>query len=412
MTHGWPAVRLGDVLKESDDSVLIEPSKSYREITVRLHGRGVVQRRTTLGAQIAAGSRRVARVGDLILSRIDARHGALGIVPPELEGGVVSNDFPLFAIDSSRLLPEFLGWMIKTEWFREACNRASEGSTNRVLIKMGAFLEIAIPLPPLPEQQALVNMLGALDGRMQRVRELSLEIEGHVTATVAAGEHSIWANSSPASVSSLESVTTHLARGRQTKQGESKHVLVKTQHVQMDEYVPSRLTLAEDAADRVDERAVLEPGDILIACSAAGCLGRVARWSDKSTRASTDSHVAIARPDPMKILPEYLYAFLRGAPGQFQLRSREKGDWTREKVGFRLTELNVADLRQVPVPVLAVVEQARIASCSDRLHDLRRRLRKLLGESSRLNEALMPSILHSMFAREEPAVVHLKRSPS
>lgn len=76
--------------------------------------------------------------------------------------------------------------------------------------------------------------------------------------------------------------------------------------------------------------------------------------------ASTDTHVALARVDPQVALPEYVFRYLLSAVGQRELRSRERGDWTQDKVGFRLTELNLRDLEQVPVPVVPLDEQRQI----------------------------------------------------
>ncbi len=110
MSQGWPLVPLGEVLTKSVEWITIDPESQYKEVTVRLWGKGVVQRRVALGVEIAASTRLVVHPGQFVISRIDARNGASGLVPDELEGAVVSNDFPAFMPQSDRLLPEFLGW--------------------------------------------------------------------------------------------------------------------------------------------------------------------------------------------------------------------------------------------------------------------------------------------------------------
>ena len=136
---------------------------------------------------------------------------------------------------------------------------------------------------------------------------------------------------------------------------------------------------------------------ILIACSAAGCLGRTAFFQDAGIVASTDTHVAIARANRDVVFPEYLYAYLRGAQGQFQLRSREKGDWQREKVGFRLTELNVADMRRVPVPLPGLQEQRKIVDFLERFTLKIDALRDCQAKRAAEVAALRPSVLNSAF---------------
>src|SRR5262245_4287393 len=115
----WPLVPLGDVLTKSDEWIQLCPDQKYKEVTVRLWGKGAVLRREVLGAEIAASTRIQVHTNQFILSRIDARNGATGLVPQYLEGAVVSNDFPVFTADEEKLEPAFLSWLTKTKAFVE-----------------------------------------------------------------------------------------------------------------------------------------------------------------------------------------------------------------------------------------------------------------------------------------------------
>lgn len=172
MSKGWPRVRLGEVLTRSSETVALRPDATYREVTVKLWGKGVVPRGETTGLDIAAERRSVVRRGQLVLSRIDARNGALGIVPKELDGAIVSNDFPAFVAAQDRLLPDFLGWLCRTAGFVEGCQRASEGTTNRVRMQEERFLSMEVPLPPVPEQRRVVGQIDALAARIEQARTL------------------------------------------------------------------------------------------------------------------------------------------------------------------------------------------------------------------------------------------------
>lgn len=171
----WPMVPLGTILTKSEEWISIDPERQYQEVTVRLWGKGVVQRRMVLGAEIASSSRLVVHPRQFVISRIDARNGASGLVPDELEGAVVSNDFPVFTPRPDRLLSEFLGWYGKTGEFVDLCRAASEGTTNRVRLKEDRFLATMIPLPPLSEQRRLVARIEGLVGRLSEARALRQE---------------------------------------------------------------------------------------------------------------------------------------------------------------------------------------------------------------------------------------------
>lgn len=173
----WEIVPLSDLLRKSDEMVEIRPDEVYREVTVKLWGKGVVLRREATGTEIAATRRGVIRSGQLVLSRIDARNGALGIVPDSLDGAVVSNDFPSFTADPTRLLPEYLSWLSKTHAFVELCKRASEGTTNRVRLKENRFLALRIPIPHVPEQQRIVARADEIAAKIQEARGLRRQID-------------------------------------------------------------------------------------------------------------------------------------------------------------------------------------------------------------------------------------------
>lgn len=170
----WPKVALGELLCRSNEQAVIDATAEYHEVTIKLWGKGVISRGKVFGSDVVS-ARRVVRTNQVILSKIDARNGAIGLVPPELDGAIVSNDFPSFELrDASRCSVEFIGWLVRSAPFIELCKAASEGTTNRVRIKEERFLEQQIALPPLAEQQALVARLDAL---AEKTRQLDVHLD-------------------------------------------------------------------------------------------------------------------------------------------------------------------------------------------------------------------------------------------
>ena len=170
------------MLRRSDETAGIEPEAEYHEVTIKLWGKGVVSRGKVRGSDVVS-VRRVVRVNQLILSKIDARNGAIGLVPPELDGAIVSNDFPSFDFrDPDACSAEFMGWLVRSSPFVELCKSASEGTTNRVRIKEDRFLDQQIAIPQLAEQQAVVARLNAL-------AEKTRQVEAHLDAVERDAEH-------------------------------------------------------------------------------------------------------------------------------------------------------------------------------------------------------------------------------
>lgn len=175
-------VPLADILTRSNEPILLDVANSYKEVTVRLWGKGVLFRGGFQGADRAGQKRCMVRAGQLILSRIDARNGAIGVVPRELDGAVVTNDFPVYKVDPTKALPEYIGWLTKTRDFVDHCSAASEGTTNRVRLKESGLLAIHIDLPPLAEQRRIVARIEELAGKIEDARCLKREIEAGLRA--------------------------------------------------------------------------------------------------------------------------------------------------------------------------------------------------------------------------------------
>ena len=194
-TSSYPLVSLGEILTKSEEWIDLLPDQRYRQVTIKTRGQGVVQRNEVAGGEIAASRRLRVRAGQFILSRIDARHGALGIVPSELEGAVVSNDFPAFDVVAARILPEFLGWMSRTHDFVELCKAASEGTTNRVRLQEDLFLALTISLPPLAEQRRIVARIESVAAKIAEAQRLRAEArEKDLQNMLLSAYHSITRN--------------------------------------------------------------------------------------------------------------------------------------------------------------------------------------------------------------------------
>lgn len=191
----WPLVPLGELLSPNTDRVHLDPDQTYAQVTARLWGKGLALRGRVKGSEIAAAQQNRVSTNQFVISKIDARHGAFGIVPPELDGAVVSNDFPAFNVDPAKALPEYIAWVARTSWFIAICKRASEGSTNRVRLKESRFLGQSIPLPTTMEQRAIVGRLDRAANTMVMRRNAVADVTAEIEATLRAAFARIIADS-------------------------------------------------------------------------------------------------------------------------------------------------------------------------------------------------------------------------
>lgn len=134
----------------------------YNLVTVRMHHNGVVLRESKQGKLIGSNMYRV-KPGQFVLSGIDARNGAFGIIPEELDGAVVTNDFWYFDIDEKVVSRDFFLWLTTTPLFLDACVNSSEGTTNRRRLQSDKFFNFEFYFPDIDEQRRLAEHFIAFD---------------------------------------------------------------------------------------------------------------------------------------------------------------------------------------------------------------------------------------------------------
>lgn len=84
--------------------------------------------------------------GDIVFSKIDARSGAIGMLPPEIGQAVVTPEFPVFTADPARLHSAFVKLVLRTGGFIVVSRRKASGTSGRKRITPEAFQDLRIPL--------------------------------------------------------------------------------------------------------------------------------------------------------------------------------------------------------------------------------------------------------------------------
>lgn len=161
--RGWPLVALSDLLTPADDAVAVQEDGRYPNVGMYCFGRGLFRKAPIEGMATSAHSLFRLRAGNFVYSRLFAFEGAYGVVDDSFDGHFVSNEYPSFAIDTTRLLPGYLSAYFRrpTAWRAIAMGSKGVGS-RRIRVHPERVLAHAIPLPPLPEQEAIVARLDAL----------------------------------------------------------------------------------------------------------------------------------------------------------------------------------------------------------------------------------------------------------
>ena len=150
-----PLVAIGSFLNRSRKVIEVKNGVIYKRVTIKINNGGVLLRDMAKGEDIGTKRQFLIKQGQFIFSKIDARNGAMGIVPDDLEGAIVTNDFPVFDVDNSIVNTEYLVLITTTKKFIDFAQSCSSGTTNRQRMDVESFLKVEIPLPPLDEDDAI-----------------------------------------------------------------------------------------------------------------------------------------------------------------------------------------------------------------------------------------------------------------
>lgn len=162
-----------DILKRVKRPITLNRDQDYKLVTVRCNHKGVCLREIKKGCEIKSNMYEV-KSGDFILSGIDARNGAFGIIPAELDGAVVTNDFWIVEVDEQKIDKYFFLELTATNWFDEICKKGSDGTTHRMRLQKEKFFNQIIHLPNSKETQLL--LLNKINFSKETHQKIQLEI--------------------------------------------------------------------------------------------------------------------------------------------------------------------------------------------------------------------------------------------
>ena len=92
----WTSKEMGQWLQLMERPISLEDEEKYELVTVRRGFGGVDSRGTYLGKNVLVKNYFGLCTGDFVISKRQIAHGACGVVPAELDGAVVSNEYNVF----------------------------------------------------------------------------------------------------------------------------------------------------------------------------------------------------------------------------------------------------------------------------------------------------------------------------
>ena len=154
---------LGDVLRLDQDPVEVVTTHRYPSAGVLNRGRGLFNKGTLGGSETSYSRLFRLSEGQIVYSKLFGWEGAVALVPSEFDGHFVSSEFPTFLPDPDRMVPGFLEQFLKSAQFTDEMARSTNGlGQRRQRVNVDAFLRIAVPLPPVGQQDRIAAHLSRL----------------------------------------------------------------------------------------------------------------------------------------------------------------------------------------------------------------------------------------------------------
>lgn len=162
-------IRVGEFAALRPPNVKVDPLEEYHFAGVYSFGRGVFQGQRKFGNEFAYPKLTRLQAGNFVYPKLMAWEGALGIVPPECDGLVVSTEFPVFEIDAKIMLPEVADAYFRSPEIWPGLSGQSGGTNvRRRRLNPNDFLNLEMPWPDQATQAAIrqcvsrVSVIGSL----------------------------------------------------------------------------------------------------------------------------------------------------------------------------------------------------------------------------------------------------------
>ena len=170
----WEVVILKEVVeinKEVRDPLREFPDRMFLYIDIDSveNETGILKNtKTILGKEAPSRARRLIRYNDVIMSTVRPYLKAFAIVPKKYDSQICSTGFAVLTC-KEKIKPFYLLYTIFSKSVIDQCNKMMVGGQYPAL-NSSQVERIQIPLPSLPEQQKIAEILSAVDQKIELLR--------------------------------------------------------------------------------------------------------------------------------------------------------------------------------------------------------------------------------------------------
>jgi type I restriction enzyme, S subunit len=402
---GWTRTTFDKILEVVERPVKLDPARVYKTLTAKRNRGGIVLRDEILGKDILTKTQFEAKAGDFVISRRQIIHGACAVVPPDLDGAVVSNEYSTLRTRCG-LLMEFLEQYSHTPYFQRTCFHSSHGvDVEKMIFKIDEWLAREASIPPLGEQRKIAVILTAVDEAIEATQAVIDQLQVVKKAMMAElltrglpGRHTRFQSTKIGSIpqtwsaAPLGKCLDGIDAGWSPKcepepAGSGEWGVLKVSAVSWGEFRPEenkRLPTSLNPRPEIEVR----PQDVIVSrANTPDLVGRAVLVRASPPRLLLSDKLLRLRPRSGIVLPSYLNLVLGSSPSRLQIEDSATGSSKSMK--------NVSQdaLRTIIIPIPPIEEQQRITAAIDSVSKRAEEEEASLVGLSALKAALMSVLL-------------------
>ncbi|MCJ9669017.1 MULTISPECIES: restriction endonuclease subunit S [unclassified Neorhizobium] len=398
--QSWRPVRIGDLIRES--RIKGSNGSSAKKLTIRLYGRGIVASSDRGGSEATNYFRRKA--GQFAYSKLDCLNGAFGIVPEHLDGYETTLDLPAF---------DFLG-KVDPDWFLKMVSRpafygrfkfAAIGSRKANRVPTVEFLATRLSIPPLAEQRAIAEVLGAVDNAIAKT-EASIEA---ITQTLNKTVSWVLENAKSVAVPTVSFgeviESTKYGTSAKCDDNPSGFPVLRIPNVLSHGVDQGHLKYADLPPDEA-KKFELRDGDLLAVRTNGNpeYVGRMALIKDLPRGTLYASYLIRIRVDQKKVLPEFVWL----SSETFPLRDSLTAAATTSAGNFNI---NSDGLKSARLPLPSMDVQKEVVAAAEILRLRRSREQEYLEQLRDTSTALAQELLSGRLRLPESMIGRHRDQP-
>ena len=177
---GWEVVRISDLLVEKKRPVKLENETEYCLVTVKRRHGGITLREVAKGKEIKVQSQFRVFTDDFLISKRQIVHCACGVLPEELDGSIVSNEYSVLNAKENVNIT-FFNYFCHQPIVEKSFLDCSSGIViEKMLFKLDEWMKQEFYFPKNPkEQQAIAECLSSLDKLISEENEQIGRLKDH-----------------------------------------------------------------------------------------------------------------------------------------------------------------------------------------------------------------------------------------